>query len=111
MSQEIPENMHEVVLKVQELNETRHGADVVTEEEVMKDAVHDTLQYWADYLLDGHYDDVLWDGEDLVIEDIMGKRVGRVKPMSATFANDYRQSPEGTLFRLENEANKIIAQR
>ena len=60
MSQEIPENMHEVVLKVQELNETRHGADVVTEEKVMKDAVHDTMQYWADYLLDCHYDDVLW---------------------------------------------------
>ncbi|HAT55041.1 MAG TPA: hypothetical protein DCW31_07375 [Lactobacillus sp.] len=111
MSQTIPENMHEVVLKVQELNETRKGADVVTEEQVMKAAVHDTLQYWADYLLDGHYDDVTWDGDDLVVEDIMGKRVGRVKPMSANFANDYRQSPEGTLFRLENEANKIIAQR
>lgn len=111
MSQEIPENMHEVLLKVQETNENKPADEQVTEEQVMLAAVHDTLQYWADYLLDGHYDDVNWDGKQLVIEDIMGEEMGRVSPMSDSFANDFRQSPEGTLFRLESEANQIIAQR
>lgn len=111
MSETIPENMNEVRLRVQTLNEQRGDQAPVTEADVMTAAVHDTLQYWVDYLLDGHYDEVTWVDQDLVVTDVMGKPVGRVSPMSETFANDYRQSPEGTMFRLENEANKIIAQR
>ncbi|MGV0168027.1 hypothetical protein ACRYI5_05425 [Furfurilactobacillus sp. WILCCON 0119] len=111
MSQEIPENMHEVLLKVQEENARRDDDHQVTEEQVMANAVHDTLQYWVDYLLDGHYDEVSWAGNQLVVEDIVGDEVGRVDPMSETFANDFRQSPEGTLFRLESEANRLISHR
>ena len=55
MSVEIPSNMEEVAMKIAAAKV--HGEDLAVDD-VIKDAVRDTMQAMMDEALEGHYDDV-----------------------------------------------------
>lgn len=110
MSIQIPQSMTEV--EVQLLDRQKHG-EHVTKEEIIRNAVRDTLQALMDEALDGHYDDVKWDdqGHDLVIYDIMGKEVGRVAPKKATFIDDFTASPDSMMLHFDDAVTKVVGGR
>ena len=106
MSIQIPQSMTEV--EVQLLDRQKHG-EQVTKEEIIRNAVKDTLQALMDEALDGHYDDVKWDdqGHDLVIYDIMGK----VAPVKATFVDEFTASPDNMMLHFDDAVTKIVGGR
>ena len=59
MSVEIPENMEEVAMQ---LAQHQVRGEQVDEKAVIQNAVRDILQAFFDEALEGHYDDVKWDG-------------------------------------------------
>ncbi|WP_283583969.1 hypothetical protein [Limosilactobacillus difficilis] len=108
MSIEIPANMDEVAMKIAQAQV--HGQKLTTEE-VIRDAVKDTMQALMDEALAGHYDDVSWDGSDLVVTDFTGKTVGRVSPNAKDFTQEFRDSADKLSFRLAKAAKKIVGGR
>lgn len=75
MSIEIPTNMEEVAMKVAQ--QQVRGNDI-TAEQVIQAAIQDTMQALLDNVLDGHYDEVKWQDQALVVIDFMGDQVGQV---------------------------------
>ena len=59
----------------------------------------DILQAFFDEALEGHYDDVKWDGDDLVVTDIMGDEVGRIQPQSSSFVDDFKNDADSLIER------------
>ncbi|MEE6638120.1 hypothetical protein PS395_01950 [Limosilactobacillus pontis] len=110
MSIQIPQSMTEV--EVQLLDRQKHG-EHVTKEEIIRNAVKDTLQALMDEALDGHYDDVKWDdqGRDLVIYDIMGKQVGQVAPIKDTFVEEFTASPDNMMLHFNDAVTKLVGGR
>ncbi len=108
MSVEIPQSMDDVVMQVAQRK--LHGEEV-TEDAVIKTAVRDILQALFDEALEGHYDDVKWSGDDLVVTDIMGQPVGTVSPQGENFISDFRQNADALVLRLEDETSKLVGGR
>lgn len=108
MSVEIPENMEEVAMQLAQHQVRGEQVDEVT---VIKNAVRDILQAFFDEALEGHYDDVNWDGKDLVITDIMGKEAGRIHPQAATFIDDFKTDADSLIERLEDATTRIVGGR
>ncbi len=108
MSIQIPENMEEVAMKIAQYQV--HGQHLEMDD-VIKDAVRDTLQEFMDEALEGHYDDVAWVGEDLVVTDIMGEKVGSVSPIHASFIEDFKADANELVLRLEQQAAQIVGGR
>lgn len=108
MSVEIPSNMEEVVMKIAAAKV--HG-QTLTEDDVIKSAVLDTMQSFMDEALEGHYDDVKWDGNQLVVTDFTGKQVGHVSPTATSFVADFRDNADRLALRLEKAAGKIVGGR
>lgn len=108
MSVEIPQSMDDVVMQVAQRK--LHGEEV-TEDAVIKTAVRDILQALFDEALEGHYDDVKWSGDDLVVTDIMGQPVGTVSPQGESFISDFRQNADVLVLRLEDETSKLVGGR
>ena len=108
MSVEIPQSMDDVVMQVAQRK--LHGEEV-TEDAVIKMAVRDILQALFDEALEGHYDDVKWSGDDLVVTDIMGQPVGTVSPQGESFISDFRQNADALVLRLEDETSKLVGGR
>lgn len=108
MSVEIPQSMDDVVMQVAQRK--LHGEEV-TEDAVIKTAVCDILQALFDEALEGHYDDVKWSGDDLVVTDIMGQPVGTVSPQGESFISDFRQNADALVLRLEDETSKLVGGR
>lgn len=110
MSIQIPQSMSEV--EVQLLDRQKHG-EHVTKEEVIRNAVRDTLQALMDEALDGHYDDVKWDdhGQNLLVIDIMGKQVGEVTPLKKDFIAEFTASPDNMLLHFDDAVTKIVGGR
>lgn len=108
MSIQIPENMEEVAMKIAQYQV--HGQHLEMDD-VIKDAVRDTLQEFMDEALEGHYDDVAWVGEDLVVTDIMGEKVGSASPIHANFIEDFKADANELVLRLEQQAAQIVGGR
>ncbi len=108
MSVEIPSNMEEVAMKIAAAKV--HGQELTTDA-VIKDAVRDTMQAFMDEALEGHYDDVSWDGDQLVVTDFTGKRVGEVAPSGDSFVADFKANADQLSLKLENAAIKIVGGR
>ena len=108
MSVEIPQSMDDVVMQVAQRK--LHGEEV-TEDAVIKTAVRDILQALFDEAVEGHYDDVKWSGDDLVVTDIMGQPVGTVSPQGESFISDFRQNADALVLRLEDETSKLVGGR
>ena len=108
MSVEIPQSMDDVVMQVAQRK--LHGEEV-TEDAVIKTAVRDILQALFDEALEGHYDNVKWSGDDLVVTDIMGQPVGTVSPQGESFISDFRQNADALVLRLEDETSKLVGGR
>ena len=108
MSVEIPENMEEVAMQ---LAQHQVRGEQVDEKTVIQNAVRDILQAFFDEALEGHYDDVKGDGEDLVVTDIMGDEVGRIQPQSSSFVDDFKNDADSLIERLENATAKIVGGR
>lgn len=108
MSVEIPENMEEVAMQ---LAQHQVRGEQVDEATVIKNAVRDILQAFFDEALEGHYDDVNWDAEDLVITDFMGKEVGKIHPQDDTFIADFKKDADSLIERLEDKTTKIVGGR
>ena len=108
MSVEIPQSMDDVVMQVAQRK--LHGEEL-TEDAVIKTAVHDTLQALFDEALEGHYDDVKWSGHDLVVADIMGQPVGTVSPQGESFISVFRLNADALVLRLEDETSKLVGGR
>ncbi|WP_076459986.1 hypothetical protein [Limosilactobacillus caccae] len=108
MSVEVPENMEEVAMQLAQHQVRGEQADETT---VIRNAVRDILQAYFDEALEGHYDDVNWSGEDLVITDFMGKEVGKVTPVAATFVMDFKNDADALMERLEEVTTKIVGGR
>ncbi|MDO4903193.1 MAG: hypothetical protein Q3959_02915 [Limosilactobacillus sp.] len=108
MSVEIPQSMDDVVMQVAQRK--LHGEDV-TEDEVIKNAVRDILQAFFDEALEGHYDDVKWDGDKLRVTDFMGELVGTISPAGESFVADFRKNADDLTMRLEEQTAKLIGGR
>lgn len=108
MSVEIPENMEEVAMQLAQHQVRGEQADETT---VIKNAVRDILQAYFDEALEGHYDDVNWSGDDLVITDFMGKEVGRISPVADSFITDFKNDADALMERLEDKTTKIVGGR
>lgn len=108
MSVEIPANMEEVAMKIAAAKV--HGQDLAVDD-VIKDAVRDTMQAMMDEALEGHYDDVSWAGTKLVVTDFTGKQVGSVAPASDSFISDFRENADQLSLKLEKAAAKIVGGR
>jgi hypothetical protein len=108
MSIQIPQSMAEVQVQ---LMERRNHGEQVTEEEIIKNAVKDSLQALMDEALAGHYDDVKWSDHDLVVYDIMGKQVGKVTPMKDNFIADFKASPDNLILYFDDQVAKIVGGR
>ena len=105
MSVEIPENMEEVAMQ---LAQHQVRGEQVDEKTVIQNAVRDILQAFFDEALEGHYDDVKWNGNDLVV---MGDEVGRIQPQSSSFVDDFKNDADSLIERLENATAKIVGGR
>lgn len=108
MSVEIPENMEEVAMQLAQHQVRGEQADETT---VIQNAVRDILQAFFDEALEGHYDDVNWQGDDLVVTDFMGKEVGRIHPQASTFIDDFKTDADTLIERLEDETTTIVGGR
>ena len=108
MSIQIPENMEEVAMKIAQYQV--HGQHLEMDD-VIKDAVRDTLQEFMDEALEGHYDDVAWDGKELVVTDIMGERIGTAAPVHDSFIEDFKADADELILRLEQRAAQIVGGR
>lgn len=108
MSVEIPENMEDVAMKIARAGV--HGQQL-DEKQVITQAVLDIMQGFMDEALEGHYDDVAWNGKNLRVTDIMGKEVGVVKPVGDSFVADFKQNADDLVERLEDEAGHIVGGR
>lgn len=108
MSVEIPQSMDDVVMQVAQRK--LHGENV-TEDAVIKTAVRDILQALFDEALEGHYDDVKWSANNLVVTDIMGQPVGTVSPQSDSFITDFRHNADALVLRLEEQTTKLVGGR
>ncbi|WP_295746893.1 hypothetical protein [uncultured Limosilactobacillus sp.] len=108
MSVEIPANMEEVAMKIAAAKV--HGQDLAVDD-VIRDAVRDTMQAMMDEALEGHYDDVSWSGNELVVTDFTGKQVGTVAPAADNFISDFRENADQLSLKLEKAAAKIVGGR
>ena len=108
MSVAIPENMAEIITKQAMLKE--HGEDVTTDD-LVKQSVLDALQAFIDQELDGHYDEVSWDQEQLVVHDLDHDEIARIKPQHASFIVDFKDNAQLVLTKLEEVARKTIGSR
>lgn len=108
MSVEIPENMEEVAMQ---LAQHQVRGEQVDETTVIRNAVRDILQAFFDEALEGHYDDVKWDGDNLVVTDSMGDEAGRVQPQSSSFVDDFKNNADSLIERLEDETHRIVGGR
>lgn len=110
MSIQIPQNMTEV--EVQLIDRQRAG-EQVTKEEIIQNAVKDTLQALMDEALEGHYDDVKWDDQrqNLLVFDIMGKQVGMAQPQKENFIEDFTANPDGLIDYFTTVVTKIVGGR
>ncbi len=104
MSIEIPQNMDEVVMNIAREQQAGH---IISEDEVIKTAVIESLQAFVDEAAEGHYDTIKWDGKKLIDIDIMGDQMGQIKPTGTNFIEDFRKDALGLMFRLEGVAIKI----
>ena len=108
MSVEIPENMEEVAMKIAQY---KVRGEELTEEGVINDAVKESMQAYMDEALEGHYDDVAMEGDELVVTDFMGKEVGRIKPSGDSWVADFKASSDDLFDRLAAETTKIVGGR
>lgn len=108
MSAIVPENMEEVAMKI--ASAQVHGQKLTTAE-VIKQAVFDIMQAEMDDALMGHYDDVAWDGQDLVVTDFTGKEVGRVSPQKDNFIEDFKNDAKSLEDRFAQVAAKVAGGR
>ncbi|MBC8743613.1 hypothetical protein H5W18_02960 [Lactobacillus sp. Marseille-P7033] len=108
MSVEIPENMEDVAMQ---LAQHKVRGEQVDETTVIQNAIRDILQAFFDEALEGHYDDVNWDENDLVVTDVMGNEAGRIHPQSDSFVNDFKTDADSLIERLEDETTRIVGGR
>ncbi|WP_137596858.1 hypothetical protein [Paucilactobacillus kaifaensis] len=108
MSAVIPENMEEIMIKQAML--AKNGKDVSTDE-LIKQAVLDAFQAFIDQELEGHYDQVSWDSKQLVVHDINHDEIARIDPQTDSFITDFEDNAQLVLFKLEDQARKLIGSR
>lgn len=105
---QIPSDMDEVELRQFQLKKL---GDDRTEDEIIHQGVLDTFQAFLDQIEDGHYDTATWQGETLVVTDILGEQTATVAPQGASFIADFRANAEQTQSYLEAQAIKASGAR
>ena len=90
MSIEIPTNMEEVAMKIAQ---AQVRGTSLTKDEVIKTAVLDLMQSFMDEALEGHYDDVAWRDQTLVVTDFMAKKWGRWRQRVPTLTPTLSKMP------------------
>lgn len=108
MSAAIPENMAEI--KVKQASLQAQGTDVPTEA-LIKQAILDAFQAFIDQELEGHYDQVSWDQKQLVVYDLTHDEIARIEPQTDSFITDFETNAQSVLFKLEEQASKLIGSR
>lgn len=98
---QIPSDMDEVELRQLQLKKL---GDDRTEDEIIKQGVLDTFQAFLDDIEDGHYDTATWQGESLIVTDIMGDQTATVQPTGKSFIADFRQDADATQEYLQRQA-------
>lgn len=103
----IPGDMLEVNQKLKWELDAGMTAD---ESSVINEAVLAGTQYFVDEALEGSYWTVKWaaDGQTIELYGTTGTVVGRIKPLSATLENDFRQDSQGLFIRVEKEVAVIV---
>lgn len=108
MSAVIPESMDEIMLKQTQLK--KRGESVATDV-LIKRAVLDAFQAFIDQELEGHYDQVSWEQDRLVVYDLNHNEIARLAPQSDSFVADFEDNAQLVLFKLEEHARKLIGSR
>ncbi|WP_461239732.1 hypothetical protein [Paucilactobacillus sp. N302-9] len=108
MSIEIPENMEEVAMRQAQL---KVRGQEKSADDIIAQALLDTLQILIDQELDGHYDTVAFEAPDLVITDLMHEEVARLAPEKERLIDDFKDNAEQLFDRLETTARKAAGSR
>lgn len=108
MEIEVPESMAEVE---KEVADRQAKGEKVTADDVIKQAVKDSLQAYLDFSEEGHYDSVRWDGDALAVTDVMKKPLKTVTSQGESFVADFQANPGALFFYLQDEAMKISGVR
>lgn len=105
---QIPADMDEVQLRQLQLKKL---GDEVSEDDVIKQGVLDTFQTFLDQIEDGHYDTAKWQGDQLIVIDILGQQTATVAPQGTSFISDFRQDAQATQAYLEQQADRAAGGR
>ncbi|UQS84408.1 hypothetical protein MOO46_03905 [Apilactobacillus apisilvae] len=105
MSEEIPENMDEVKLKMARLQIDGH--ENINEDEIIQKAINDLFQDYLDEAEEGHYDTGKLDKNKIVITGVTGNIVATLESEGNDFIEDFKKDALSLCFRLENEAVKV----
>lgn len=107
MSIEIPTNMEEVAMKVAQQQVRGNN---ITVDQVIQTAIQETLQALLDNALDGHYDEVKWQGQALVVIDFMGEQVGQVTS-ETSLVDEFKANADQLTDRLAQATEQIVGGR
>ena len=83
----------------------------LTKKAVIQNAVQGYTQAFLMKLLKAITMMLKWDGDDLVVTDIMGDEAGRIQPQSSSFIDDFKNDADSLIERLENATAKIVGGR
>ena len=92
MSIEIPTNMEEVAMKVAQQQVRGNN---ITVDQVIQTAIQETMQALLDNAFDGHYDEVKWQDQSLVVIDFMGELVGQVTS-ETSLVDEFKSNAQAT---------------
>lgn len=81
------------------------------EDTFFQEVLQETFQRYLDYAEEGHYDSVKFDGENLAVMGVTGKVTNIIKPVGASFRDDFEADGDKMLAFLEDEAGKIAMEQ
>ncbi|GEO74703.1 hypothetical protein FD30_GL000833 [Levilactobacillus namurensis DSM 19117] len=105
---QIPTDMDEVAMRQLQLKKM---GDDRSEDAIIQQAVLDTFQAFLDQIEDGHYDTASWQGNDLIVTDILGHQTATIKPQGQSLIEDFRQSADQTQQYLQDQAIEAAGSR
>lgn len=105
---DVPENMAEVE---KEVAKRQADGKQATIDDVIKETVLASFQAYLEYSEEGHYDSGKWDGDNIVVTDIMKTVIYTVEPQGESFTADFKRSPDAVFFYLQDAAEKVAGIR
>lgn len=109
MEIDVPETMSDVDKEV--AKRQANGDAAATEEDVIRETVLASFQAYLEFAEEGHYDSAKWQGDNLVVTDIMKQVIETIEPQTDSFVDDFKASNDALFLYLQERAGKIAGMR